>query len=240
MKNFKPFLLILAVSISINSSDLLAQKIIGDGNVTKEVRTIAPFDKIQLDGVMSIFLKQDDVESITVESDKNLLPLIEAKVQNNKLIIGTRKDAGIKKSTKMNVYISFKNIDFLEMNGVGNVQSQNQLKLGELRIINSAVGNLNLDLDCDNFTADINSVGSAKFSGKTRNAVIDHNGVGSIKAFDLLVGILRIQSNGVGDSEVNSENEIYIDVNGVGIVSYKGNATVKALNVNGLGKVKKM
>lgn len=240
MKNVKLSLLILTILFEVSASVVSAQKIKGDGNVVQENRSISSFNKIHVDGVLSVFLKQGDVESVTLESDKNLLPLIEIKVENNKLFIGTREDAQIRKSTKMNVYVTLKNLESLEMSGVGNVESQNQLKLGDLWIENSAVGNLNLDLDCKKLSADINSVGSSQFSGKVLNASIDHNGVGNVKAFDLSADILKIRSNGVGNSEVSSQNEIYIDLNGIGNVLYKGNAVVKALKVNGMGKVKKM
>ncbi|MEO8665073.1 MAG: head GIN domain-containing protein [Ignavibacteria bacterium] len=224
----------------MNASVMFAQQIIGDGNVVQENRSVSSFDKIQVDDIINVFLKQGNTESVILESDKNLIPLIEIKVDDNKLYISTKDDAEIKKSTKMNAYVTLKDLKSLEMKGVGNVESQNELKLESLWIENSAVGNLSLELDCDKLTADINSVGSAKFSGTVKNVSIDHNGIGNIKAFDLTADVLKIQSNGVGNSEVNSNNEIYIDLNGIGNVSYKGSAVVKAMNVNGMGKVKKM
>ncbi|MDQ3020276.1 MAG: DUF2807 domain-containing protein [Bacteroidota bacterium] len=241
MKNLNTFIFSLAVTIilltSINSP---AQEVKGNGNVVKETRTVPAFDKIEVNGVMNVFLNQSSAESIVVEADKNLQPYIETKVQDNKLIIGTKEDVEIEESTKLNVYVNLKNLTKLEMNGVGNVESQNQLKLSNLTIENNGVGNLKLNLDCEKLKADFNSVGSVTLSGKAGNASIDHNGVGNVKAFGLDADILRIQNNAVGNSEVTCNNEIYIDLNGIGNVSYKGNAVVKALNENGIGKVKKM
>jgi hypothetical protein len=52
--------------------------------------------------------------------------------------------------------------------------------------------------------------------------------------------ILKLESNSMGNSSVNASREIYLDLNGMGNVTYKGNAAVKALNENGMGKVNKL
>lgn len=217
-----------------------AQVVKDDGNVIQENRIISSFDRIESNGIMNIFLTQGDAEFVVIEADKNIIPYIETNVKGNRLSIGTKEDAEINKSTKMNVYITFRNIHKLELNGVGNSESQNQLDLKDLTIVNSGVGNLKLNLDCEKLKLEMNSFGNAVLTGRVNNASIDHNGVGNLKAFDLTTNIMNIQSNGVGNSEVSSDNEIYISLNGMGNVSYKGNAVVKELNKNGFGNVKKM
>jgi len=217
-----------------------AQTIRGDGNVVKENRSALAFNQIETNGIMNVYLNQGESESITVEADKNIIPYIETIVSGNELRIGMKEDVEIKKSTKLNVYVTLRSINKLELNGVGNVESQDKLKLNDLTVINSGVGNLKLNLDCEKLKMDMNAVGNVTLTGSVNNASIDHNGVGNLKAFDLSTNTMNIQSNGVGNSEVSSDNEIYINLNGMGNVSYKGNAVVKELNKNGFGNVKKM
>lgn len=241
MKNLNLFFLSLALSILIVTPiSIQAQDISGDGNVVRETRSIGSFDEIQTEGVISVYLKQGDYESVVVETDKNLQFYVQTFVKGNTLTIKNKDEADIEKSTKMNVYVTLKDIKKLEISGVGKIETENQLNLKDLTIDNSGVGSTILDLRCSKLKADINSVGNLTLKGEITNVSIDHNGVGNIKAEDLSAEILRIESNGVGNAEVNSSKEIYINLNGIGNVSYKGNAVVKEMNINGMGKVTKM
>lgn len=239
MKYFKPFLLILTILI-MNSTLVLAQKVKGDGNVVEENRSVSSFTEIQLDGVIDVYLSQGSSEQLKIVADKNLQQYIETSVKDGILYIKNTDDVEIRKKTKMDVYITVTNLTKLNMNGVGDVEALDNLQLKDIAIENSGVGNLKLKLSCNNLEMDMNGVGNVTFIGSVMNARIDNNGVGNLKAFDLSTDILRIQNNGVGNSEVNSDKEIYINLNGMGNVSYKGNAVVKELNKNGFGNIKKM
>lgn len=239
MINLK-LIVFIVIFLILNSTLSQSQTVRGDGVVIRENRNIPSFNKIQTGGVLNIFLSQGSIESIVVETDRNLINYVETYVKGEALIIKNKDDVEIKKKTKMNVYITLKDIKKMNIDGVGNVKCQTQLDLATLDLDNNGVGNIQLDLKCDRLKADINSVGGVTLSGRVREVSIDHNGVGNVEAFDLVANILKIHSNGVGNSEVNSEDELYIHLNGIGNVSYKGNAVLKELDIHGRGKVQKM
>lgn len=236
--NFLPSLIFL-VSLLFTSSVSHSQTIKGDGNVTKETRSISSFSKIEINSVMNVFLKQSNTESIVVETDKNILPYVETYVKDNTLKIEIKNKIELDGYEKLNVYVSLKDINNLGNNSVGNVRSENQLKLTSFTIENNSVGNLDLDLSCDNLNAEINSVGNVTFSGNAGKVNIENNSVGNLDAFDLTADILNIESNSVGNSNVNASGEIYIEANGVGNVTYKGNAVLKKSSESGMGKIRK-
>lgn len=216
-----------------------AQKLKGEGDVTKETRSVASFDILENDGMVNITLIQADIESVIVEADRNLLPVIITKVKDNTLFISTKEGAEIEKSTKLNVYVSFRDLKKLELNSVGNLSSQNQLKFNNLEIENNSVGNIDLNLDCNKLNIESNSVGNTVLTGKVNDFKIELNSVGNLKAFDLVAQKLDIESNAVGNAEVNSQKEISISQNGMGNITYKGEAIVKKLEKSGLGNVRK-
>ncbi len=216
-----------------------AQKLKGDGDVTKETRSVSSFEILENDGVVNITLIQADIESVIVEADRNLLPVIITKVKDNTLFISTKEGAEIEKSTKLNVYVSFRDLKKLELNSVGNLSSQNQLKLNNLEIENNSVGNIDLNLDCNKLNIESNSVGNTVLTGKVNDFKIELNSVGNLKAFDFVAQTLNIESNAVGNAEVNSQKEISISQNGMGNITYKGDAIVKKLDRSGLGNVRK-
>lgn len=237
MRNYLSHFSALVVFLFAIIQSAFSQKLTGDGNVIKEQRQVPSFSKIQMDGVVNVYLKQGPDKSLTIEADQNLAKYIQTPVEGNTLYIKTADGVEIKEKTKLNVYVTFENIDLLNMNGIGNVKGENKFQLNNFVVENSGVGNLDLDLNCNNLEMEINGVGNAKFSGRVKELRIDQNGVGNIKAFDLIADVLRVQSNGVGNAEVVGEKEIYIDVNGIGNVSYKGDGATKVLNKNGSGNI---
>ncbi len=241
MKKLKLFSLILTLSIIMTSSEIsLAQDLKGNGIVEKETRSLSSFNEIEINSVLNVFLKQSDNESVTVESDKNLIPYIKTYVKDGRLIIDVKDKFKLKSSTKLNVYVSLKNLTNLINNSVGNVKSENRLNLSSLNIMNNSVGNLELDLSCNSLNAELNSVGDVTFRGNANNANIQNNGVGNLKAGDMTAEVLLIENNSVGNSTVSASRELYIESNGVGNVLYSGNAELKKSESNGVGKIKKM
>lgn len=237
MKIFTTLILILIMTAT---NILFAQKITGDGNVIRETKSLPYFNEIESNGLINIFLEQGSNQSAVIEADNNIMPFINVSVKGNTLQVNTKDNVSIDKFTKLNVYVTFKDIEEIDLNGVGNIESVNPLTLSKLNIENSGVGNIKLNLKCDEFKFDLNGVGSATLTGNVKNAVINHNGVGNLKAFDFIADVLNIQSNGVGNAEINSEKEFYISLNGMGNIFYKGNGIVKELSKNGFGNIKKM
>ncbi|MBS1517628.1 MAG: DUF2807 domain-containing protein [Bacteroidetes bacterium] len=231
------FLLLTVLTTSLNLS---AQTIYGNGNVSEENRTLSSFDEIESDGVMNVFLKQGGTESVTIKGDKNILPYIETKVTDRRLVISVKKGITLKDSHKLSVYVTLKDLTALRNNGVGNLRSENKLDLNDLKIINNGVGNIDLEFDCNRLDLEINSVGNNTFSGNADIVDILHNGVGNLNAFDLTADKLKIVSNSVGNADVRSEREIDITLNGTGNVFYKGSASIKRSEKNGIGNIKKM
>ena len=241
MKNLNLFFLTLILNlIMLTASNTNAQKITGDGNVVKETRSIGSFSEITTEGVVNVYLSQGSTESVVVEADKNLIAYIITKSDGDKLVIKTRDELEVEKSTKMNVYVTLKNITKLENNNVGKLETVNQLNLNTLNIDNNSVGSTKLDLKCSDLKVDFNSVGNLTLTGEITKVSIDHNGVGNVNAEELSADIVKIDNNGVGNAEVNCNKELYMNLNGIGNISYKGNGVVKELNISGMGKVKKM
>ncbi len=220
---------------TLNSCD----EIKGDGNVVAEQRAISAFNQLEVNGVFNLYISQGDSEAVKIETDKNLLKLIETKNDGSKLIIKLETNEKSIKATKINVFLTIKNIKKFEFNVIGNIEST-ALNLSSLEIIGSGVGNSKLELNAENVDGKFSNVGSIALKGKIRNVALNSTGVGSIDALELITDTLVLNSSGVGNVEVNAEKEISIISSGIGSVKYKGNAVIKNIDASGIGRVKKI
>ena len=49
---------------------------VGSGNVVKETREARDFDSVSLTGIGALIIQQTGEESLTIEADDNILPLL--------------------------------------------------------------------------------------------------------------------------------------------------------------------
>lgn len=233
-------LLCMVIALLTINPVIAQKKIKGNGNVVTQERTISPFNEIIVNGVYNVYLTQGERESVKVETDENLQEAIIVKNKGNALVLGWKKGINVKRKTKMNVYVTLKDITKLEVKGVGNVNTSSKLSLNTLDIEASGVGNTSLELDCKQLDGEISIVGNFTLKGKVTEVTLDNNGTGALRAFDLVAQKLEINNSGIGKVEVNAQQEISITSSGIGSVYYKGNAKTTKLDHRGMGKIKKV
>jgi hypothetical protein len=198
---------------------------------------IKPFKAIKADGVFNIILSQGTTEGVLVKGDypKDL------KVSNigDTLVIedtGTNHNSHFNIST--DIYITLKDINYLENSSVGKTKCADTLKLKTFTFQSEGVGALTLWLNADTIKGSEDGVGSMNLYGRATYADISDNGVGSLDGDDFKVEVLHVNVNGVGAASVYASREIYMQSNGVGGVKYHGPAKVMQSENNGVGSIK--
>ena len=233
-KSIIPILVILFTFFtSCNSS----AKVRGSGDVIQEIREVSSFDKIKIDGVVSVILIPGNEEKVIVETDDNLQPYIKVYRNGSTLIIDTDEDDF--KSTKNNVYITFIKINEVIHNGVGSVKTDGIINASSFYFKNDGVGSAEIEIKCDDLIAKQGGVGSLKISGYTTHLELKNSGVGSVNAFNLTADYADVNNSGVGSTEVFANKELNIKSTGVGSVKYRGDAVIKSIEASGVGSVKK-
>lgn len=230
---------LLSTGLLLSAFTLPEESIRGNGNVVTRERTVSPFTELEVTGTMNVFLSQGASEAVKVETDENLQEIIEIISKDNKLIVQCKKGISIKKSTKANVYVTIKNITKLNSDGVGNIESTSSLTLQNLNMNASGVGNTTLDLTCKKLNAIISAVGNVKLKGNAEEAILNASGTGNLNASDFKVKKLSAKVSGVGNASVHADEEITINASGIGNISYTGDAPVKKISSDGIGKVKR-
>ena len=240
MKKSRSLIIILMVfTIGILSSctSFLKNGITGNGHVvTKEVN-IDSFSELEVDGVFNVVFKQGDKEALTIEADENIAKLIRVKNINNTLIIDYKEEVSIRKSTKLNLYVTVVDITDINLNIVGDVLTKTSLKLDHIKIVNNGVGDADLNIICEDLILRNSSVGDITISGGSNKLNLSNSGVGDILAKNFISNSVTVLNSGVGDVEVYSRNYLDVTSSGVGDVDYFGNPKSKNIKDNAVGDV---
>ena len=234
MKKILFALLIVSSIFTINSCNLFCEK--GGGDVTKEIRELAEFNEIKIDGQAKVFLKQDSETSVKVVIDSNLLAYIITEVSGEKLKI--YEDKCLEEITRYKIYISTPNITKLYVDGAIQLKGEGKIETEKLYIKTEGSGDIKLKLDVDELETDTKGSGNLNLKGTANEFNIELKGAGSIEAFGLTSKKVGAEVSGAGTCEIDVRDKFDGEVSGSGKIYYKGNPKKVSTDVSGSGSIK--
>jgi hypothetical protein len=96
-------------------------------------------------------------------------------------------------------------------------------------------------LDCaDSAKVAVNGSGSTKLNGKTKACGFQINGSGGVGADEFACDSADVAINGSGSVSLAKIAELKVAINGSGSVQYRGEPTLRGIDVHGSGKVRKL
>jgi hypothetical protein len=257
MKHHLSLLLILLFFIpSLACSTIVPRSINGSGTLKTQTFDVSNFDRVRLDGFGDVYIHQGDVESLSVETDDNLLPYLEVNVSGNELKLGTKPGANLNPSQSITYNLTVKDLSGLSLNGSGKfivspIQSDamdlsingsgniniDDLSTGRLSLNLNGSGNIAIDkLTATALDTSVNGSGDVKLAGDAPTQKISFNGSGNYLAGDLKSETVDISIPGSADITVWVTDQLTAHINGSGTVRYYGKPTVDQSG-NGSGKI---
>ena len=238
MKNL--ILFAFVTTTLFTSCGIVGKRVKGTGNVTTEKRLVTGYNSVDVSGNIKVYVKQDSAQSVKVETDENLLGLIETREEGGVLYIKPRKGYNLKPSSSIKVYVSGPEFRHFEASGACDIYSENAITSnGSIDIDLSGSCDAKLEVRAPKVTADISGSGSVTLKGETRDLAVDGTGSSSFKCLELKSENVTVDITGSGSAEVFASVKLDVDVTGSGSVKYAGNAAVSQ-SVSGSGSVKKV
>lgn len=204
-----------ALSATACGSDL--DSIRGSGDVRTEERAVSGFDEILLEGGGSIVVDVSGTESLTIEADDNLLPLLTSEVVGGRLELRTRES--IAPSRPIVYTISAVAFEGISIVGGGDLVAT--------------------DLDCNSFDASIAGAGDLDLSGRCDRLDLAITGAGDFAGASFEVVAADIDISGSGEVVVNATDELVVRITGSGDVGYLGDPSTD-VDISGSGDVRKL
>lgn len=208
--------IVLLSGCSKNDNPVDSSQITGSGKLVSESRVVGTFNGIQVTNFAKVFITQDTVESLRIESDDNIIDRVLTSVNNNTLVVGLR-DGSYNKVT-VNVYASMKSIKLLESTGAADFSSTNSIR-------------------ADSLLYKVTGSGSLTISGTTNYESIEIIGSGDVHNFSLVSSFCTIMISGAGNVEANVTQQLNAVIAGTGKITYDGNPAVVHQTISGVGVI---
>jgi hypothetical protein len=237
MKFIRPLRILIPLFFIMGCYLEIPEKITGNGNVITEERRVSDFNKINVGSGIDVYMTQGDNISVEVEADENLMDVIKTEVKDNKLKVYTTKNISMAKSKK--VYLTYIDLDRIEVSSAGDVKGENTLIADELYIRLSSAGDLKLDVVAKEININISSSGNATLSGKTDVLKAGLSSAGDLNAFDLEAKYGDVDVSSAGDAKVFITEEASFNSSSAGDIIYKGDPKINRISTSSAGSVKR-
>lgn len=223
------FISLLFVSVNVVAQD-------DDGWVSKKY-DIEDFSSLRLYGGYKVFLSQGKQTAIEVKA-KDYDVLDNLTVENWGDELGLVIEDEFFAYKRIRVYVTFKELNEIAVEGGLNLESDGYLDLDDLNLQIQGGAKIDLQMKADDVKVTGEGGVLIDLNGVANSLMVKLSGAGHLDANELKTKDVDIEIEGVGTGNVYATEKLYTKIEGVGKVSYKGDPKV-IKEIDGLGSVKR-
>jgi hypothetical protein len=214
--------------------------VFGSGKVVTGTRDVSGFDKVSVSGGGELVIIQDGTESVTVETDDNLMQYVVAEVRGGTLNLSLDNNGMSNFSPTHLVFtVHVKNLTGVTTSGAWDFIAA-EIDTDNLDILVSGTGIVDIGtLTADSLTVNFSGTGELDAAGQVTSLSLTISGTGDVRAADLKSETAEIQISGTGDVLLWVTGSLTVDISGTGTVQYYGNPQMN-INTSGTGDVQRL
>lgn len=257
MKLPRPFfLIVLLILPSLACGSFTTNTVMGSGEILTQTMDVSGFRRVTLEGFGDVFIEQGQTESLSVETDANILPLLDIRVRGSELILGTKRGVYVNPSRSITYTLTVQDLDEIRLAGSGTFHVT-ALKAGNFGVSVSGSGDIDIgELTADELSIELNGSGhilvenanvkavdtslqgsgDIKLEGHADTQKVRVGGSGNYLAGDLQTNASDVNIPGSADITVWAEDELNIQISGSGNIRYYGKPVIDQ-QISGSGDI---
>ena len=200
-------------------------------DTTSVTKKVSVFTVLKVQGDFNVVLTQGSECSLKVNGDKDAVAAVDAK--NSGVTLNVTGGKG-----NVTLYVTFKDINQISINGACKVSGTKQIKTGDLALNLDGKTEGSLDMKVKVFTFNCNTDSNFSLSGKADKGNAKVDGEGAIDMSQLKIDDLNIEYSGDNDIKIYAHPNLHVKMSGAGNLIYYGNPRVKVFKVDGNGMPK--
>lgn len=211
----------------------------GSGKTSRQVREPGHFTALATSLGGSVEVRLGNTESISIETDDNLMPLIETVVDNGTLRIRpVKKDLQLEPHT-LKIVVQARTVERIAVGGTGTVDAD-RLHGQTLGFDIGGSGAISVrNLEAQSVSVSLGGSGNLKASGSTEQLQVSIGGSGKVQAGQLAAREVQISIGGSGQATVWAKQALNVSVAGSGDIAYYGEPQVTK-SILGSGSLKRL
>jgi len=236
VKRFPMLLILLGAFLTVIACSIVT---LGSGNLISETRQVSNFDRIVLRGQGKVIVSQGGEESLRVETNDNIMELVNADVVDGTLELGLEEGVNIISNSRLTFYVSVDNLSGLSLAGSGEIYAD-KIDTERLEVTTGGSGGIQIvDLTADEVTARISGSGEINLAGDATVQDVTISGAGKYLAGDLCSASVLVTIDGSGKATVCATETLTSRITGGGSIDYYGQPSINSSG-DGSGRLKSL
>ncbi|REJ80518.1 MAG: hypothetical protein DWQ44_06055 [Bacteroidetes bacterium] len=198
--------------------------------ITQEAAAMAPFTKIKLNAISTLYIKEASIHEVRVSPD----------AKKDALQLDVKSGTLYLSGAGADVYVSLPVLEEISVGGKASVKGENVINGNSLRIAIGGDGKVDMDVNVKNLTADISGLGKVLLRGQSDEANINISGSGKVDAMGMRVSKCNANISGLGKCMIDVRDELNSNISGSGVVTYKERPAILNENISGVGSTKQV
>ncbi len=214
--------------------------LIGSRNIITQTRNVSGYERVEISGGGDAEIIQDGSESVTVETDDNVMPYVTSQVTGGTLRLGL-EFTGLRSvlPSRLHFTIHVKDLTGIGTSGSWSVSSD-AIQTTSLDINISGSGRVSIGtLTADELTTMISGSGRLDLAGTAADQSVTVSGSGKYYADNLQSQTSQVHISGSGNARLWATQSLNVNISGSGNVGYYGNPQVQ-FSQSGSGKIQNL
>lgn len=187
----------------------------GSGDMVTESRSVSNFDSISLSGSGDVIISQNGDESLTIETDDNIMQYVTSEVRGGTLHLGFEELTSVS-PTRLVFTVGVDDLTGISISGSGNVKADG--------------------IQTDLLDIGVSGSGDLELEGEATRQEVGISGSGKYRGGDLRSETAEVNVSGSGDVTIWATDSLDVSVSGSGSVDYYGSPAVNS-STSGSGSV---
>ena len=235
------FLVTFTILMIFNNCEGIFNK--DERDIIRKEMMLNSFKHINIYGIYDVVLKQDTIHKLTIQGVADFITDIEARVENDTLIIRDIHKNLFRIEERPILYLHFKDIKYLWTINPVKVTNEDTLKLDWFYYYPvGEIGEAHLTVQCNFFGMDnsANTLGRFFIRGTAQTARFYNRYGSSIYADSLKSQVVQVYNESVGDVYVYADELLRVFIWGPGNIYYSGGAVPEIVERRSSGMVLKL
>ena len=229
---------LVALVLLLFTLGVMAQN--GNKNVITQTREVGAFDGLNITGIFKVIFTQGEPQSVKLETNEILMDKVKTEINGGILTLSTK--GSFINPSKMNVYITAKDLKSLEMSGASKFTATNKINTSKLKVELSGITAAMLSADATTVKCDISGVGKLDLEGSGDQLTADISGTAKLIASKFEVKDAKVDASGVGSATINATKSISLDASGASNIKYMphDNLEIKSKDASGAARISRL
>ncbi|HWE36656.1 MAG TPA: head GIN domain-containing protein [Isosphaeraceae bacterium] len=209
----------------------------GSGVSKTETRKVDTFHAVEVGGAIKATVKVGDKTEVVIEGDDNIIPLIETKVEDGRLVVRARDGTSYSTKKPLTATITATKLDALEADGASTIDATVAAS-DAMTIEASGAGNVSATgIDAKEVKVTASGASRVTAKGKGTSLTLDASGASHVEAAELAVESAKADLSGASDAKVHASKSVAGDISGASHLDVAGSPSGRSVTTSGVGKV---